>query len=339
MHDISRLNFHSMNKETIPNLGTFVLLPQTVNTSPIGSYCSSDGDIYNMTGSGFTYSQYEDIAWSPSLKIMVGVSSGYAGGKGIIRTSTNASTWTNRTNPSTSDILMSIVWSETLGLFVAVTGGANPIITSSNGTSWVTQSCPTINTVERQLVWSSDKSLFIVPTVGGVIKSSNGTSWSSVSIDGRIWSKVEYLTTYGYFIMNGNNGGTSYAIMATSSNGTSWATFSATWANPCTNCSSIFNDFEWSPSLGILVGSSGVNLHYSTDGGHTWYDSNLPTAQWTSVTWSPDIGRFIAVGGYKAPNFYSTWSTDGKTWNEGSYHNISGVNYGAVVTWCSGLIL
>lgn len=100
------------------------------------------------------------------------------GQTGAIYTSTNRTTWTARTS-GTTDLLHSVAYESSVGLFVAVGYSTGVIITSPDGVTWTSRINPT-TTNFRKVVWSSAHSKFFA--VGNkVVFSDDGVTWVASS--------------------------------------------------------------------------------------------------------------------------------------------------------------
>lgn len=105
-------------------LGLFVLLGQdTVSYSAT----SSDGINWSLTQWNKGFSQ--DLIWLSSINLFV-----LSGKYGMIVTSPNGTTWTDRTS-NVGNTLNDMAWSPKLNSFIAV-GGFGNITTSPDGISW-----------------------------------------------------------------------------------------------------------------------------------------------------------------------------------------------------------
>lgn len=100
------------------------------------------------------------------------------GQTGAVYTSTNRTTWTARTS-GTTDLLHSVTYESSIGLFVAVGYGVGVIITSPDGVTWTSRTNPAVGTF-RKVVWSSAHNKFFA--VGNkVVYSDDGITWVASS--------------------------------------------------------------------------------------------------------------------------------------------------------------
>jgi hypothetical protein len=134
---------------------------------------SSDGINWIITAQ---IGAWNGICWSNKLGIFVAV-----GTSGVIMTSTNGTSWTNRTS-STIINLSSICWSPELGLLVAVasSGTSQGALTSIDGISWTLRTTP-FNTL-TSVCWSPYLSIFVsIGIFGNAMRSSDGINWIDIS--------------------------------------------------------------------------------------------------------------------------------------------------------------
>lgn len=166
----------------VPELSLFVAggsgtgTAAIIATSPNGITWTSRTPASNATISS--------MAWSPSLGLIVAVSS--AGASGILRcqTSPNGITWTSRTIPE--EVWTGVAWSPTAGRFVAVGQGASWINTSTNGTTWSQPTVdPSAQLVYTSITWFAGASTFVAMSNAGsgnnVGLSATGLSWTGVT--------------------------------------------------------------------------------------------------------------------------------------------------------------
>jgi hypothetical protein len=266
-------------------------------------------------GAGFTpgYATYQS-AWSPQLNMFVAT--------------TNSSTMLysyNGYNWSTGDCgvsrgFQSIVWADSLGLFVSVANDANSyinqIVTSSNGISWTAQNGPTSNNNGRwtSICWSNFWRLLVaVSSYGshysyGVMTSSDGASWNIINhinttsaqtqLEQVIWNP--YLNQ---FIACG------YGQLMVSTNGVSWNPYTAGTVN------SQLHTVAYSQGLGAYFTTSYVgSAYYATStNGTTWTNVTNATQGARYMVWIPSLNVFLAAGQQGWEN--DAWSSNGYTWN------------------------
>ena len=119
------------------------------------------------------------ICWSVDLGMFVAV-----GGGGTVATSTNGTTWTERTSGIAAP-LVQVCWNSNKGIFVAV-GVAGNLITSTNGTTWTSR--PQGLDTNFTAVASLEANGFIATTS---IAAATGVLWNSS--DGITWyTRVAY---------------------------------------------------------------------------------------------------------------------------------------------------
>jgi hypothetical protein len=107
-----------------------------VYQDPSGIYTSPDGASWDQV---LTLGNIESVTYSPDLDLMVAV-----GGSGLVRTSSDGTTWTSQT-ASINNSWHAVTWSPELELFIAVgqTGTSNTLImTSPDGETWTTRTSP-----------------------------------------------------------------------------------------------------------------------------------------------------------------------------------------------------
>ena len=192
------------------------------------------------------------------------------------------STWTNQNSISTSKNWRSIVWSPKLGLFAAVASQSDAtdnIMTSPDGVNWTsrTHTSATLTSI----CWSEAQGKFVA--IG-----YNGTN------------------PYDY-------GGAGNACSVVSTDGITWTRYNTPNWNQ-------YLCISYSPELSLYVAGAwftpgsapGANVIYSSDG-QTWTEGQSPF-QIFGVTWSKQLGIFVAVGG--GNSIYR--SSDGITWTAGS---------------------
>jgi len=130
---------------------------------------------------------WTNITPTGSSETMYGVTSGnniiiIVGNNGSIYTSINGSNWVDVSTGSYN--LTDVIYSDDLGLFVAV-GQAGAILTSSdNGSTWTDVTDPLVTTSNlNTVIWNSVDSKFI--SVGNnniILESSDGVIWTNIGV-------------------------------------------------------------------------------------------------------------------------------------------------------------
>lgn len=136
------------------------------------------------------------VAYSESLGLWV-----TAGDGGLIYTSADAVTWTNRPT-GTSANLTHIHWNGSL--FVAVCDSITSVLTSTNGTSWTLRSLPTESLNQGRTGLTFGNGVWVIQIESSAtITSSDGLSWQwnptiatmgAVSTRGLIFTGTNFVT-------------------------------------------------------------------------------------------------------------------------------------------------
>lgn len=155
-------------------LSLFVVVTVTgeVETSPDGITWTSQTPAAANTWAGIT--------WAPEIPLLVVV-----GGSGASRvmTSPDGVTWTAQTAASALS-WSAVSWSASLTLFVAVAAqsGATSAMSSPDGVTWTTRIPSDTANAWFAVAWSPTVGKFVaVGTAGGIMYSSDGTSWASIA--------------------------------------------------------------------------------------------------------------------------------------------------------------
>ena len=210
------------------------------------------------------------------------------GDNGIMLTSSDGISWTERTSGTTKNL-----YGVTYGNNTFVTVGDNgTIFTSSSGTSWTSR---TSGTTKNLYGVTYGGGLFV--TVGDnatILTSSDGTTWTNTSPNkrttpGRYFSQPDanhlYGVTYGdgLFVTVGGD-----ATILTSSDGTTWTErdgLRSKWVLP-----QYFKAITYRKKLFVLVGRNGRTLN-SPDG-ITWKQRKSGTGyNLVGITYSPSCGK------------------------------------------------
>jgi hypothetical protein len=238
-------------------------------------------------------------------------------------------TWTQRT--TVTGEWRSICWSPKLRLFVAVSPAQTyRVMTSSNGITWEPITITENNSWFR-ICWSQELEIFVAVSNDGnnrVMYSYDGTNWNyrpSAPTNG-LWYALCWSPELRKFLAVSYFGDT-----MTSSNGINW--------NSGSNCGFIATDACWSAELALFVivsQNSNISQPVATSiSGSTWILRTAPSANWNRVSWSKELGLFVAI----AANFggstnYVMTSSNGITW---MLRSMPVAIYGTCLSWSSQL--
>jgi hypothetical protein len=238
-------------------------------------------------------------------------------------------TWTQRT--TVTGEWRSVCWSPKLRLFVAVSVGQTyRVMTSSNGITWAPITITENNSWFR-ICWSQELEIFVAVSNDGnnrVMYSYDGRNWNyrpSAPTNG-IWYALCWSPELRKFLAVSYYGDT-----MTSSNGINW--------NSGSNCGFFATDACWSAELSLFVivsQNSNLSQPVATSiSGSTWILRTAPSANWNRVSWSKELGLFVAI----AANFggstnYVMTSSNGINWTTRS---IPVAIYGTCLSWSSQL--
>lgn len=235
-----------------------------------------------ITSSSSDPVSYNGIAHNGSLYVMVGST-------GIIRTSPDGYTWTERTSGTTTNFT-SVEWGGTQ--FLAV-GDSGMIRTSPDGVTWTARTSG-VGTTLNSSAWNG--SLYVVVGNSGVVLTSpDAVTWTirsagSFHINDVVWSGSQFVTV--------GNSGTSFR----SSNGTSWT------GGQNVGTLQALRTVTWNGSIFVACGDQG-NCFTGTTGA-SWTSRNTGASQFVqflSSAWNGSL--FVITGG----GVLST-SPDGITW-------------------------
>ena len=267
------------------------------------------------------------ICWSPELRIFVAVAfTNPADDTNKVMTSHDGRNWTLGSSIDNNS-WTSVCWSPELKIFVAVGNGDNGIMTSTDGINW-----QAIGDSFRLLsvCWSPELGLFVAIGEGNVIRSPDGSNWSSIVVPVIEWSSVCWSPELRIFVAVAidttgfTNGvitsfdgitwtsekqqilgcnsvcwsselGIFVAVASNSNINTTIMTSSdgITWTIARTGGPSL-TSVCWSPQLRIFV-AVGLNIVMTSANGTSWIDRNTVSSNWQNICWSPELGIFVAV--------------------------------------------
>jgi hypothetical protein len=278
---------------------------------------SNSDQTYTLTpASNLSYSTGYKIRISTEIKDLIGnkISTQYETGNGFtvesavfvavgnggINTSSNGTSWTQRSGSATRGVAYGN------NTFVAV-GGSGTIFTSSDetiydatGTSsvpsdWTSRTTPTSQTLNE--VTYGNSIFVVVGGAGTIITSTDGISWTSrTSPHSNAINDVTYENST--FVAVGDTGN-----IITSSDGISWTSRTS-------NTSQLLFGVAYGNSTFVVVGNSGTVL--TSSDGTTWTSRTSATsANWEGGdTYGNSLFVAVGVGGKMQT------SSDGITWTE-----------------------
>ena len=233
------------------------------------------------------------------------------GDNGLLLTSPDAVTWTRRTSGTTT-ALRSAAYNAGTWVVLGNTDFPATILTSTdNGGTWTNRTTSLTYSSLGRFATDGSTSLIVPGSGGTILRTTNGTSWSTVTsgvtddLEGAAYGA-------GRYVVSGANG-----RILTSTNGTSWTPVTSGTTNYLSDVYYLNNTFLVAGDLGVLLRSA--------DG-----------VSWTSATFSTGTqcqgiaygsGRYVAVfrGGVILT------STDAITWvaaPSGTTADITGVTFG-----------
>ena len=298
---------------------------------------SEDGISFNFTTISVDIG---DFIYIPSKNLFVGVGTDLA-------TSTDGTSWTQRTNPS-NVIFNKVLYSSWLDLIIAV-GQNGKIITSSNGIDWTEQTSG-ISENLTQIVCKDE--YIVVKGVSKYLTSIDGVNWTiidyavtQIDTNGRYFiclkggneigfstypedftplikyngfvsdMTIAYLRQYGKKIFAYGTTGSSQYIYKTENNWNSWDRVRLV------NGESSYFDYIYIPSSNLFIYCSGTKIYTSQDM-NTWTEYNTGENLF-SITYSEEQNKFVVVG---ASHIWI--STNGTTWTS---HTVS--ELGRSICW------
>lgn len=258
-----------------------------------GTILTSTDALSWKTQSSPTYNTLWDVTYSPKLNLWIAVGNNYT----ILR-SYNGTSWTSTYSGSSYDEWYSVVWSELESQFV-VTGEYSYYskaiyATSSDGVTFTKGGLPTygdggVPGVARSE--SEDRWLAPYSNNYRIAQSSNGTSWTDISISPSFYdypSGIAYSSTLSQWALTTWSGD-----IYTSSNG------GQTWSRRRTGDGYYLWGLSWSTTekLWVAIGESG-RIFTSPDGVQWTQRSGGTTRSFNLVANSVSQRRFVAVADY-----------------------------------------
>lgn len=242
-----------------------------------------------MYGNGTLYAQLYNVPGSPAGNY----------GEAIGFTSTNGTSWTQRTLPSAQQYRSAVY---TSSIWVLPTDGVN-YITSPNAATW------TARTFTGRNAWNSSAGggTFAIGGYGGNAcnSSTDGINWTDRTMaDSSAWAAAVY--------------GADLHVHLTASSGTLYNTSpdGITWTSRSTfPVTGSWYNGGWNGSV-LLVASVGTSTYATSTNGTSWTQRTLPIPSAPEAqVYSPTGGQFT-IGTNGSTTVYS--SPDGITWTERS---------------------
>ena len=264
---------------------------------------------------------WEQVVWSPELKLFVAVASS---GANRVMTSPDGINWTLRPSANDSMSWLGIVWSPQLGLFVSVAsaGTGNRVMTSPDGINWTSRASSNDTNSWAGVVWSPDLRIFVAVANFGtnkVMTSPDGINWTghTSAFESGGWSGITWSPQLSLFVSVSGFGA---GVGTTAANRVMTSPDGVNWTSRTASGNLNWGGVDWSPQLSkfVAVGYSGSNkVMTSPDGinwtGHTSISDS--SSQWVCVRWISQLSLFIAIATNSGltSNMIMT-SPDGITW-------------------------
>ena len=234
--------------------------------------------------------------------VFVAVSNGEGTGNGnIAATSTDGTTWTQRTLPSNQE------WESVAyggGTFVAVTAGA-VAATSSDGITWTQRTLPT---GVRYSSVTYGNGTFVAVSSGAF---SSGANVAATSADGSSWTQQTLPASARWSSVTYGNG-KFVAVSSSSSDIAATSPDGVTWTQRTLPNSRDWQSVAYGNGVFVAINSSGSFAATSADG-INWTEAAMPFAGWSHVSFGDDAFFAVARTGAGAANTVAK-STDGIVW-------------------------
>lgn len=192
----------------------------------------------------------------------------------------HGATWNVRNSSDATTVgVVGIVWFPAASLFVAQLDNGH-IETSPDGTTWTDRSAPSPAASDWWGIAASPTA--VVSLVGtSVRRSTNGTTWSSVTIGGQTQAgtlnRLAYIPSIGKFIAGRSNAVTPWPLSASVDDGLTWSGAGLTEVPGGVSLNLA--------ATGRLIVTSGADalIYYSVDGAASWKIANSFAASFLGV--------------------------------------------------------
>ena len=294
------------------------------STGSEGIVNSGSGSWANNSTGGFVTS----VCASEDLRLYVNVKNS---GAMRVSTSTDGGSWTARSSADDTSSWSCVVWCGALGMFVALAdAGTTRAMTSVNGIDWVARTLTGgLETVAwKKMCWSEKFKCLVAVAVTGtykMMKSTDGINWTPViPSDSNIFSGG-----IRNIVWCGGAGGVGVFLCISESNNERliYSRNMVDWLPICaTNSATDWTSICWLPDRNIAVAVSNaspspsrtMNITFKPIPFSSMKLSPMPnnteesTAAWSSVTWSQELNKFIAVASSGTNRIYQ--SANGSSW-------------------------
>ena len=314
-----------------PTLGLWMVVG-TGGSFSVSTATSVGGSWTGVANSLATMTTAAQVAWSQPLGVFVVAGTGV----NTIMRSTNGTSFTASTPSSTFTTTgTGVVFNPLLNVFIATGGGTNgpnTFISSTDGANWISFGGTAVDTIGYSVAWSPLLNQWAIVGTGNhtIATSVNGIYWVGRAPGTTVFSSGANIVIWASGLNIWVVGGNATSTIVTSVDGINWV---ARTSNIATGCYSI----AWNGSLLVAGGASGA-ISTSPDGVNwTSRSQSIITGVVRSITWSPVLSLWVAVGATTASIMTSP---NGITWtaSAGSAANtLALVTTGNAIVWNSTL--
>ena len=276
------------------NLHRFVACGRSIGVGSTKIRWSDDGINWNDCDGEITAQYYQTVTYSEDKQLFVTVGAG-----GVIATSSDGKTWTNRTSGVSTGIF-GVCYSEMDSLFVAV-GASNVVLTSANGTTWTSRDSGVTGTL-RRVCHSARLGLFVAVLNDNTgIVSSDGINWSSVNITISNMAGLCYSEVAGKFLVVGQGS------VATSPDGMTWTVIGG--------FSDRFYSASYSSNVKKFYTTGGTGALLSSTDGLTWeVEKSGLDGSYSCITYAEGLDCFFMSGSKSSSTLHILKSSDFSRW-------------------------
>ncbi|NBU34502.1 hypothetical protein EBZ38_09815 [bacterium] len=290
-----------------PELSLFVAVAYSGTGNRVMT--SPDGITWTTRASAVDNDWYS-VTWSPELRLFVAVSVNGTGNR--VMTSPNGITWTTRASAADNN-WYSVIWSPELSLFVAVafSGTGNRVMTSKialpNSKSALSVSPSYVSATEGNVVLSGALSVTGLTTPNIIRNSLGVTNYNQQNVTVQnVLATTATISNYIYSAFTASNV-VSSAVSAANTLTTSYINSYGNMVNSTTNSTAVTTNVR------TMVKRMRTSRANATAAVSTWTTrASAANSNWQSVTWSPELGLFVAVS--NSGTYDVMTSPDGITW-------------------------